>query len=154
MKTRARNKGQHPGVPDVPKPRRSHTEMEKIRQEKAEKQQAEQEAKKQAIEKVASLEDALREEDISRQAERRAGAKRKAEATAQAHLTGDQPSDLGSVSDEPLQQRKGKLNTLGRHLPVLPEVITKKRRALASDPEGPELNGEDREPMRKSKRSF
>lgn len=95
MKTRSRNKGQHPGAPDAPKPRRSHAEMETIRREHAEKKQAEQETKQRALERVANVEDGLREEDVARQAERQASAKKE---RAKATVTGMYPCVHGKGS--------------------------------------------------------
>jgi hypothetical protein len=58
--TRSRNKDQHPGACYIPKPRRSHAEMESIRQEEAEKKQAQEEKLQQGLKKVAAIEDIMR----------------------------------------------------------------------------------------------
>ena len=66
VKTRARNKDQHPGAVAVPKPRCSHAEMEVICKEQATKKKISQEKKQKALAHVAEIEDDLRHEDISR----------------------------------------------------------------------------------------
>jgi hypothetical protein len=72
MKTRQRNKDQHPGIADAPKSRRSHAEMEAIRLETAQKKKITEEEKKKALKYVAEVEDTLRNEDIGREVMRRA----------------------------------------------------------------------------------
>lgn len=59
LRTRAQNKNQHPGAPDLPKPRCSATEMAAettARQEKLEAQKA-------AVNRVAEIENQLQAED-------------------------------------------------------------------------------------------
>lgn len=75
--TRSKNKDQHPGAYYIPKPRRSHAEMESIRQEEAEKKQVQEEKLQQGLKNVAAIEDALHDEDISREVERAAKPKLK-----------------------------------------------------------------------------
>src|SRR5882757_2084763 len=53
MKTRQRNKDQHPGIADAPKSRRSHAEMEAIRFEAAQKKKITEEEKQKALKHVA-----------------------------------------------------------------------------------------------------
>jgi hypothetical protein len=68
MKTRTRNKDQHPAAAFIPKPRRSHAEMELIRKQEAEKKKIALEEKQKALKRVAEIEDTLRHEDIARNA--------------------------------------------------------------------------------------
>jgi hypothetical protein len=58
IKTRAKNKDCHPGVPDRAQPRRTSVEVENERAAKAQKKAAEQEKKKQNIRRAAEFEDA------------------------------------------------------------------------------------------------
>jgi DNA-directed RNA polymerase subunit L len=74
--TRLKNKDQHPGAYYIPKPHRSHAEME-IRQEEAEKKQVQEEKLQQGLKNVAAIEDALHHEDISREVEHAAKPKLK-----------------------------------------------------------------------------
>jgi hypothetical protein len=98
MQTRARNKSQHPGAPDAPKPRRSHAEMEKIRQDNEEQKQAEQDANQLAVERVANIEDTLREEDIARNAERQISAQKQKMKAAVGAVRGMCPCVHGKES--------------------------------------------------------
>jgi hypothetical protein len=80
MKTRQRNKDQHPGVADAPKSRRSHAEMEALRLETAQKKKITEEEKQKALKHVAEVEDTLRNEDIGREVTRRAATSAKEKA--------------------------------------------------------------------------
>lgn len=84
MKTRQRNKAQHPGIADAPKSRRSHAEMEAIRLETAQKKKIAEEEKKKALKHVAEVEDTLRNEDIGRDVTRLAATSAKEKATKSA----------------------------------------------------------------------
>jgi exosome complex RNA-binding protein Csl4 len=67
MRTRPRNKEQHPGAIVASKPRRTKAEMAIVRQQEVERKHARQKEQKQAIEHIAELEDGLRLEDIARE---------------------------------------------------------------------------------------
>lgn len=72
MATRARNKDQHPGAYYIPKPRRTAEEMDVVRKEEANKKRAEQERLEQGLKNVATIEDSLRNEDMTREVDRAA----------------------------------------------------------------------------------
>ena len=67
MTTRAKNKDAHPGVPDMPTPRRTHQEVEESREKAAAIEAAELKQREKAIDNVAAIEDKQRKEDKARQ---------------------------------------------------------------------------------------
>ena len=78
MTTREKNKSAHPGVIDLPGPRRTHAEIQEAReeaaQEKAEKE-AELEERRRSVAKLADIEDRLRKEDEAAEIRRNTGRK-------------------------------------------------------------------------------
>lgn len=66
MSTRAENKDKHPGVIDLPSPRRNREVLEEEREQAAAKKQVDIEARARALQDVAQIEDAqLREDEYS-----------------------------------------------------------------------------------------
>ncbi|KIL58000.1 hypothetical protein M378DRAFT_15863 [Amanita muscaria Koide BX008] len=72
IKTRARNKDKHPGAPDMPKPRRRPSEVDKSNKQAEEKDRQEENERTELIRAVAEIEDRHRREDEHREAIRRA----------------------------------------------------------------------------------
>jgi hypothetical protein len=63
MSTRASNKDAHPGIPDMPAPRRTPAEVEEAREAAAAKVAEAADRQEKALEKLAALEDQQRRED-------------------------------------------------------------------------------------------
>ncbi|KAK7684413.1 hypothetical protein QCA50_012360 [Cerrena zonata] len=63
MRTRAQNKTQHPGAPDLPKPRRSHTEVAATNAAEEQARQLDAQARETAIERAAAVENRMLTED-------------------------------------------------------------------------------------------
>ena len=71
--TRAENKDKHPGVIDLPSPRRNREILEEEREQAAAKKQVDIEAQARALQDVAQIEDAQLREDERREYSRRTG---------------------------------------------------------------------------------
>ncbi|KAK7681440.1 hypothetical protein QCA50_015532 [Cerrena zonata] len=63
LSTRTRNKEQHPGAPDLPKPRRSHAEVLSLRNAEAQARKERKDIREDAIERAAAIEDNMETED-------------------------------------------------------------------------------------------
>lgn len=75
MSTRAGNRDKHPGVIDLPSPRRNREVLEEEREQAAAKKQADIKARARALEEIAEIEDTQLREDERREHSRRTGKK-------------------------------------------------------------------------------
>lgn len=63
LSTRTRNKEQHPGVPDLPKPRRPHAEVQSLKNAEIESRKEKEDIRADAIRRAAAIEDDMQTED-------------------------------------------------------------------------------------------
>lgn len=63
VSTRACNKEQHPGAPDLPKPRHPHAEVLSLRNAEIEARKEKEDIRKDAIRRAAAIEDDMQMED-------------------------------------------------------------------------------------------